>query len=616
MHACMASALQFFLPLDVMRDPLDVLSTVFGYRAFRGDQRAIIDHVVAGNDGLVVMPTGGGKSLCYQIPALIRDGVGIVISPLIALMHDQVTAAKQLGIRAAVLNSTLSFDEAARTESAVARGELDLLYVAPERLTTPRFQSLLERTDVALFAIDEAHCVSQWGHDFRPEYLQLAVLHEKFPNVPRLALTATADAPTRADIQQRLGLTEAKAFISGFDRPNIRYNVAPKNTPKQQILKFLASHRDEPGIIYCLSRKRVEDTAEWLRGEGMNVLPYHAGLSAEQRAANQERFLRDDAMIMVATVAFGMGIDKPDVRFVLHADPPKSIEAYYQETGRAGRDGAPAEALMLYGMQDMALLQSLLLKSDADDAHRRVERLKLRSLWEYCETVRCRRQVLLAYFGDERDAACGNCDACLTPVEGWDGTIAAQKALSCIYRTGQRFGVGHLVDVLRGEKNERVERLGHDALPTFGVGADLAPQAWQSVFRQLVAAGFVDVDVEGHGSLQLTAEARAVLRGEQKVTLRRDPAVSAKTSRRVPSAPDEELATPEAIALFHELRQKRLELARAQDVPPYVIFHDRTLREMARRKPGSLSELADIPGVGTSKLERYGESFLAVVAAH
>ncbi|MBC7794398.1 MAG: RecQ family ATP-dependent DNA helicase, partial [Clostridia bacterium] len=395
--------------------------------------------------------------------------------------------------------------------------------------------------------------------------------------------------------------------------PNIRYSVSPKQNPRSQIMRFLQQHRDEPGIIYCLSRKRVDDSADWLKSEGWNCLPYHAGLSAEQRASNQERFLRDDAMVMVATVAFGMGIDKPDVRFVVHADPPKSIEAYYQETGRAGRDGAAAEAFMLYGMQDMALLQSLLLKSEADDQYRRIERLKLRALWGYCETVRCRRQVLLSYFGDARETSCANCDACLNPVEGWDGTIAAQKALSCIYRTGQRYGVGHLIDVLRGESTERVQGQQHDQLPTFGVGADLSPTAWQSVFRQLVAAGLVDVDVEGHGSLLLSPEARPVLRGQQTVMLRRDPAGSAKTSRRSTPGNDDALAEPEDIALFQELRAKRLELARVQDVPPYVIFHDRTLREMARRKPATLSELADIPGVGAGKLDRYGATFLAVM---
>ncbi len=598
-----------------MRDPRELLASVFGYHAFRGHQADIIAHIAGGGDALVVMPTGGGKSLCYQIPALMRPGCAVVVSPLIALMQDQVSALKQLDVRAAVLNSTLSLEEASSTENALRRGELDLVYVAPERLVMPRFLSVLERSKLALFAIDEAHCVSQWGHDFRPEYLQLALLAEKFPGVPRIALTATADEPTRNDIVARLQLGEARQFISGFDRPNIRYNVTPKANPRAQLARFLTSHKDEPGIIYCLSRKRVEDTAEALRGEGMNVLPYHAGLASTERHANQDRFLRDDAMIMVATVAFGMGIDKPDVRFVFHADPPKSIEAYYQETGRAGRDGAPAEAHMLYGLQDMALLRQLLARGEGDDAHRRVERHKLTALWGYCESMRCRRQVLLEYFGEKRDEPCGNCDSCLSPVTGWDGTVAAQKALSAIYRTGQRYGVGYLVDVLRGEKTERIERAGHDTLSVFGVGRDLEAGTWQSVFRQLVAAGMVEVDVEGHGSLTLTGEARPVLKGEKSVTLRPDLRPSAKTVRGA-RAPDEELADPNDVALFHTLRSKRLELAKAQNVPPYVIFHDRTLREMARKKPRSIDELAQVSGVGASKLERYGADFVALVAAH
>ncbi len=598
-----------------MRDPRELLASVFGYHAFRGDQAAIIEHVAAGGDALVVMPTGGGKSLCYQLPALMRPGVAVVVSPLIALMQDQVTALKQLGVRAAVLNSTLSLDEANATENAMRRGELDLVYVAPERLVLPRFLSVIERSELALFAIDEAHCVSQWGHDFRPEYLQLAILAEKFPSVPRIALTATADEPTRNDIVARLSLGNARQFISGFDRPNIRYNVTPKANPRAQLARFLAAHKDEPGIIYCLSRKRVDDTAEALRSEGMNVLPYHAGLPASERHANQDRFLRDDGLIMVATVAFGMGIDKPDVRFVFHADPPKSIEAYYQETGRAGRDGAPAEAHMLYGLQDMALLRQLLNGGDADEAHRRVERHKLTALWGYCESMRCRRQVLLEYFGETRELGCGNCDSCLSPVTGWDGTVAAQKALSAIYRTGQRYGVAYLVDVLRGEKTERIERAGHDSLGVFGVGKDIEVGAWQSVYRQLVAAGLVEVDVEGHGSLTLTPEARPILKGEKTIVFRPDLRPSAKAVRSA-RQPEEDLSDPSDVALFHTLRGKRLELAKSQNVPSYVIFHDRTLREMARRKPKSLDELAQVSGVGASKLERYGADFVALIAAH
>ncbi len=593
-------------------DPLHILRTVFGYPSFRGQQEAVIRHVAAGGDALVLMPTGGGKSLCYQIPALVRPGVGVVVSPLIALMKDQVDALVQLGVRAAFLNSTLGAAEARRVEGQVARGGIDLVYVAPERLLTDRFLALLERAPLALFAIDEAHCVSQWGHDFRPDYLGLAVLHERFPGVPRVALTATADAPTRADIVERLRLQEARRFVSGFDRPNIRYRVVPKERPREQLLRFLeAEHRGDAGIVYCMSRRKVEETAEWLRARGWDAVPYHAGLDGAVRRAHQERFLLEEGVVVVATVAFGMGIDKPNVRFVAHLDLPKSMEAYYQETGRAGRDGLPADAWLAYGMADVVGLRRLLDASEADEAHKRVERQKLEAMLAYCETAECRRQVLLRYFGEELPGRCGNCDTCLDPVETWDGTEAARKALSCVYRTGQRFGVAHLVDVLLGNATERVVRWRHDRVSTFGIGRDLDARAWRSVFRQLAAAGLVAVDHERHGALRLTPRSRPVLRGEEQVRLRRDPA-PARKARALRVAPAD-LADPAELDLFERLRARRLELARAQGVPPYVIFHDATLREMVRMRPADLASLGRVPGVGQVKLDRYGEAFLEVL---
>ncbi|HET9483862.1 MAG TPA: DNA helicase RecQ, partial [Xanthomonadales bacterium] len=501
--------------------PLDVLRRVFGYAEFRGTQAAVVDHVVAGGDALVLMPTGGGKSLTYQIPSLLRPGCGVVISPLIALMQDQVEALRQLGVRAAYLNSTLDAETARAVERELVEGELDLLYVAPERLLTPRFLELLERSSIALFAIDEAHCVSQWGHDFRPEYRSLGVLHERWPDVPRIALTATADAPTRHEIVERLALDTAREFVASFDRPNIRYRIEQKDNPRRQLLAFLKSHRDESGIVYCMTRKKVGETAAWLADQGLVALPYHAGMSGEERAANQRRFLREDGVVMVATIAFGMGIDKPDVRFVAHLDLPKSVEGYYQETGCAGRDGDPAEAGMAYGLGDVVMLAQRIVQSEAGEERKRLERRKLDALLGYCETTRCRRQVLLAAFGETYPNACGNCDNCLWPPDVWDGTDAARKAMSVVYRTGQRFGAAHLIDVLRGDDNERVRQFGHDALPTFGVGRDLDERAWRGVFRQLVAAGLLAVDVEGYGGLRLTAASKPVLKGEQRVELRR-----------------------------------------------------------------------------------------------
>lgn len=599
-------------PTDRARE---VLRQVFGYASFRGDQEDIIRHVTAGGDCLVLMPTGGGKSLCFQIPALVRSGVGIVVSPLIALMKDQVDALRQAGVRAAALNSSLGMGEAAAIERAMLEGELDLVYVAPERLVTSRCLELLSRTRIALFAIDEAHCVSQWGHDFRPEYLQLSLLHERFPSVPRIALTATADGPTRRDIVERLGLDKARIFAAGFDRPNIRYRVVPKSDAKAQLLAFIAEeHPSDAGIVYCQTRRKVEEVADWLAMKGRTALPYHAGLEAATRQKHQDRFLKEEGIIIVATVAFGMGIDKPNVRFVVHLDAPKSLEAYYQETGRAGRDGLPADAWMTYGMADVMALMGLLESADIDERQRRIERQKLNALLGFCETAGCRRQVLLAYFGEHDHPRCGNCDTCLQPVSVWNGLVAAQKALSAVFRTGQRFGVGHLVDVLLGKMSDRMRQLGHDRIKTFGVGADLAKHEWQSVFRQLVAQGHLAVDLEGHGGLHFGETGAAVLRGEIPVEFRKE--AETGRGRRRPardSAAAPVALSPEEEAVWQRLRARRLELARSQGVPPYVIFHDATLMEMVRRRPESLAELGQIPGVGRSKLDRYGEIFLAAI---
>ncbi|MFO1074787.1 MAG: DNA helicase RecQ [Geminicoccaceae bacterium] len=599
------------------RDPLAVLREVWGYPAFRGLQAEVIEHVLGGGDALVLMPTGGGKSLCYQVPALCLDGLTVVVSPLIALMQDQVAALTQLGVAAAMLNSTLDFREAARVEQAMREGALDLVYVAPERLKAPGFLDLLARCRLALFAIDEAHCVSQWGHDFRPDYLELRILHERFPQVRRLALTATADAPTQREIVERLDLGQGRVFVAGFDRPNIRYRIQPKLQPKAQLLGYLRREQaGRSGIVYCLSRRKVEDTAASLVQAGFVALPYHAGLDKEVRAANQDRFLKEEAVIMVATIAFGMGIDKPDVRFVVHLDLPKSLEAYYQETGRGGRDGLPAEAFMLYGLDDVAKLKGLLARSEVtSERQRHVERQKLEAMLGYCETTRCRRQVLLGYFGETLAHPCGNCDVCLDPPVSFDGTELAQKALSAIYRTGQRFGSGHVIDVLRGETGERLERLGHDRLSVFGIGRDLDAGAWRSVLRQLAALGLIEIDVEGHGGISLAGDCRAVLRGETRVALHRDPAPQrpagrGRTAARAPAAP----TSGKAEALFQELKRWRLETARAQGVPPYVIFHDATLVAIAEARPASRHALHGLPGLGTAKLERYGEAILAIVA--
>ncbi|HJW24365.1 MAG TPA: DNA helicase RecQ [Rhodocyclaceae bacterium] len=598
-----------------MATALDILQHTFGYPAFRGRQADIIGHIADGGDALVLMPTGGGKSLCYQIPALLRPGTAVVVSPLIALMQDQVDALTQLGVRAACLNSTLDWPQIQAIEKQLFTGGLDLVYIAPERLLTERSLAMLDRLyadrRIALFAIDEAHCVSQWGHDFRPEYLQLSALHERYPEVPRIALTATADGPTREEMIKRLGLSEARVFLSSFDRPNIRYTVVEKDNPRRQLLGFLAGRKGEAGIVYCLSRKKVEETAEWLSAQGYTALPYHAGLPAETRAENQRRFLREEGLVMVATIAFGMGIDKPDVRFVAHLDLPKSIEAYYQETGRAGRDGEPAEAWMVYGMQDVALQQARIAESTAADAQKRLETQRLTALLAYCEAPRCRRQVLLDYFG-ETTKPCGNCDVCLDPPECWDGTVAAQKALSAVFRTGMRFGVAHLVDVLRGKATDKVKQWGHDRLPTFGVGADLDEAAWRSVFRQLAAAGLLQVDLAEHGALKLTEEARPVLRGEQSVELRRTVRRKAATGKAARAPIDLE---PADQPLFEALRRWRADTAREQAVPAYVILHDRTLKELAEVRPRNYGHLTTITGLGDAKIERYGEELLEVIAS-
>ncbi|HMW82710.1 MAG TPA: DNA helicase RecQ [Pseudomonadales bacterium] len=591
--------------------PLDILTRVFGYHAFRGRQAAIIDHVVAGGDALVIMPTGGGKSLCYQVPALVRGGVGVVVSPLIALMDDQVAALRELGVAAAALHSGLPAGEAAAIERDLLAGRLKVVYMAPERLVGERTLELLSRVPVALIAIDEAHCVSQWGHDFRPEYLGLGVLGERFPGVPRLALTATADGPTQRDIVQRLGLTAAAVFTASFDRPNIRYHIRQGEGLREQLLAFLdAHHRTDSGIVYCPTRRRVEETADWLERHGRPALIYHAGLPAETRTANQRRFLREDGLSMVATVAFGMGIDKPDVRFVAHLGLPKNVEGYYQETGRAGRDGLPANAWLGYSLADVVGTRQLLAASDAPEERRRVEQAKFSALLGLAESTGCRRQALLAYFGEQLPTPCGNCDNCLDPPATFDATEAAQLALSCVYRTGQRFGVAYLVEVLRGGDDPRIASFGHDRLALFGRGQERPAAQWRSLFRQLAARGLVSVEIDGHGGLRLTEAARPVLRGEQRLFLREENTARERRRRKGSAAPL--LASAEQ-ALFEALRAERRRLADAHGVPAYVIFHDATLAQMAAERPRTLADLAQINGVGAAKLERYGEAFLAVI---
>jgi len=603
-----------------MSTPHQLLRSVFGYPAFRGLQEAIVLHLVAGGDALVLMPTGWGKSICYQIPALARDGVGLVVSPLIALMQDQVDGLKELGVAAEFLNSSLAADTALRVERDVAAGTVKLLYVAPERLLTPRFLGLLDQLHVkgrlALFAIDEAHCVSQWGHDFRADYLQLAVLGQRYPGVPRIALTATADTMTRREIRDRLHLREAREFIASFDRPNIRYAIAEREDERAQLHAFLAEHAGEAGIVYCLSRKKVDAIAAWLATSGHRALPYHAGMDADLRRAHQLRFLREDAVIIVATIAFGMGIDKPDVRFVVHLDLPRSLESYYQETGRAGRDGEPSDAWMLYGLSDVVQQRRMIDMGDADEQFKRVARGKLDALLGLCETPNCRRGRLLAYFGEARDEGyrCGNCDNCLSPPETWDATEAVRMALSAIFRTGQRYGAAYLIDVLRGNANATVVQRGHERLSVFGIGRAVAAMQWRSLFRQLVALGWVEVDTEGFGTLRLTDAAKPVLRGEVPALLRRTAATGVARARRDrrPAADSGELGAA-AQQLFDRLKAWRRETAAADNVPAYVILHDRVLREIALTLPTSPAALANISGIGENKLRRFGDALLSLV---
>jgi ATP-dependent DNA helicase RecQ len=598
---------------------IDILKTTFGYDSFRDQQHAIVEHVISGQDALVLMPTGGGKSLCYQIPALARNGLAIIVSPLIALMQDQVEALQQLGVNAAFLNSSLNAEDNAHITCQALAGDIKILYVAPERLTVNSFLSLLDEVNthvgLALFAIDEAHCVSQWGHDFRPEYRQLTVLHERFPYVPRIALTATADAPTRAEILSQLALENAKQFVSSFDRPNIRYHVTIKNNVRQQLLTFLErEHPDDAGIIYCLSRKKVEDTAAWLTDKGWDALPYHAGLPGQIREQNQRRFLREEGIIMVATIAFGMGIDKPNVRFVAHMDLPKSMEGYYQETGRAGRDGLPANAWMTYGMGDVVSMRQMLDSGDASEERKRLEQHKLNALLGYCESTDCRHQSILRYFGEIHAGNCGQCDNCLNPVDTWLATEAAQMALSCVFRTGQRFGAGHLIDVLMAKTTPQIERFRHHEVSTYGIGHAFNQAQWSSVYRQLTAGGFLEADVEAYGGLRLTESARPILKGEQEIWLRRDATPAKRVSNAERSARlKEAFEDANDDPLWLALKTKRMQLAKEQGVPPYVIFHDATLIELLNQKPQNLSSMGQISGIGQVKLERYGTSFLSVI---
>jgi len=591
-------------------DALEVLNNIYGYDEFRPQQGRIIDAVIAGDDALVLMPTGGGKSLCYQVPSLVRDGTGVVVSPLIALMQDQVDALRELNLNAVFINSSLSSGEIAETEAALRRGDVDILYVAPERLLMPRTLDLLGQCNIALFAIDEAHCVSQWGHDFRKEYMGLSVLHERFPGVPRIALTATADQRTRQEIVTNLALEDASHFISGFDRPNIRYAISEAGNAKEAMLQFIDEHHSgDSGIVYCLSRRKVEDIAAWLCSKGRKALPYHAGLDADTRAANQNRFLREEGVIVVATIAFGMGIDKPDVRFVAHLNLPKSIEAYYQETGRAGRDGLTANAWMSYGLQDVINLRAMMADSDADEQHKRVEHHKLDAMLGLAELSTCRRQALLAYFDDELPKACGNCDNCLNPPLTWNATEAAQKALSCVYRTGQRFGVNYLIDVLRGKDSERIRQFGHDKQSTFGIGADVDATQWRTLFRQLIAKGLLSVDVGGHGSLTITESARTILKGERQLELRQVKRGAASKSSRARRKVEQVAAADRP--LWEKLRTLRKSLSEGK--PAYVVFSDSTLVDMVEQRPNTLEAMSAVSGVGKHKLEKYGEAFVNLI---
>jgi ATP-dependent DNA helicase RecQ len=593
----------------------EVLRDVFGFSAYRGIQAEVISHVLEGNDALVLMPTGGGKSLCYQVPSLVFDGISIVVSPLIALMQNQVGALKEFGIAAEFLNSSLANHEKARIYSALRAGNIRILYVTPERLLSEDFLEFISSLPLSLIAIDEAHCVSQWGHDFRPEYLKLGALSELFPNVPKIALTATADEVTRNEIVRSLQFSKARIFVSGFDRPNVRYRIGIKDSPRKQLLRFIKEeHPEDAGIVYCMTRDKVEKTAEALSKEGIRALPYHAGLSSEVRARNQDVFIKEEGVVVCATIAFGMGIDKPNVRFVAHLDLPKSIEAYYQETGRAGRDGLPASAWMVYGFADVVQLRRMIAESELSEERKFYEQRRMNALLGLCETIACRRKVLLKYFGDDSiTLSCGNCDNCINPLETFDGTLQAKKALSTVYRTGQRFGVNHLIDVLLGRKTDKVVQFGHEGVSTFGIGAEFSDTDWHSTFRQLLAAGYLDVDIEGYGSIYLTPESSHVLKGETSFQIRKDSigrAPKAKIKKKKVAVSD---LGDESRSIFESLREYRKNLALKQNVPPYIIFHDTTLHAMAKELPTSLDAMRNIPGVGESKLAKYGEGFLEVI---